>query len=614
MNITKPFKRVILTEFFLPLTLLTIGIYHGLMQVIYRAGIIHQNSFAGLNYYQGLTLHGVINALVLTTFFAVAFGHVTISHYLKKEPPRLAYSSSLWLMLLGTVMDAYAMLTGKAQALYTFYAPLKDSPVFYIGTALLIIGSWVAFFGWIKTYIKWKKENPDTKMPLAILGTFVNFTIWVVCTVPAAYSTLILLTPWAAGWVERVNVPLTRMLFWMFGHALVYFWLLPAYIMYYTILPKLAGGKLYSENAGRLAFLLFLILSVPVGVHHQFSEPVFTPGTKLFMAILTFGVALPSFMTAFTIAASLEHAGRKKGARGWLGWMLHLPYFRSDNFLFGYLICGMILFIFGGLSGIVNASYSLNAMVHNTAWIPGHFHMTVAGPVFLSIIGMSLLLYGKLSGKPIQFKLLATIVPYMWMLGMVFFSHGLMAGGLMGEPRRTNLGMTYTNPDSPLFNQHWVPTTTSTLIGGIIMSVAALLYFISFFATAFGKKTQPAVLELPESEPLHPEKPVAILTNLKPWLAVMGVLILFAYIPALNSVFKYSVPVKGQYQIDSPVPENPKPAQKAKQTKSDQHTNAKDHAKAERSLSRVTNLVVLRASSPTSLDEPLLSARLQDTF
>lgn len=357
----------------------------------------------------------------------------------------------------------------------------------------------------------------------------------------------------SAGWVETVNVPLTRMLFWMFGHALVYFWLLPAYIMYYTILPKVAGGKLFSSNAGRLAFLLFLILSVPVGVHHQFSEPVFTPGTKFFMSILTFGVALPSFMTAFNIAATLEYAGRKRGAKGWLGWMLHLPYFKSKNFLFGYLICGLILFIFGGLSGIVNASYSLNAVVHNTAWIPGHFHMTVAGPVFLSIIGMSLYLYIKLSGKNLKFKSFATIVPYVWTIGLAFFSHGMMAGGLMGEPRRTNLGMSYTNPDSPLFNSHWVPTTTSTLIGGIVMTTAALLYFISFFGTVFSRPVRGQVLELPVSEDLHEEKPVSILMNMRPWLVIMFVLILFAYIPALNSVFKYGPSVKAKYDVESPM-------------------------------------------------------------
>jgi heme/copper-type cytochrome/quinol oxidase subunit 1 len=101
--------------------------------------------------------------------------------------------------------------------------------------------------------------------------------------------------------------------------------------------------------------------------------------------MLTFGVALPSFITAFTIAASLEYAGKQRGSKGWFGWMKKLPYLDSNNYLFGYLICGLILFIFGGLTGIVNASYQLNNMVHNTAWLPGHFHMTVAGPVFLGI-------------------------------------------------------------------------------------------------------------------------------------------------------------------------------------------------------------------------------------
>jgi cytochrome c oxidase subunit 1 len=67
--------------------------------------------------------------------------------------------------------------------------------------------------------------------------------------------------------------------------------------------------------------------------------------------------------------------------------------------LFAYLICGLFIFIFGGLTGIVNSSSELNNIIHNTAWLPGHFHMTVAGPVFLGIIGMSLYLYSKTAGK-----------------------------------------------------------------------------------------------------------------------------------------------------------------------------------------------------------------------
>ena len=227
MTISKPYRTIILTGLLMPMTLFILGCYNGVIQTIYRAGIIHQASVAGINYYQGLTMHGVINAIVLTTFFAVVFGHITVSYYLKKEPPKLTYQISMLLMVVGTLMDLVAMVTGKAQALYTFYAPLKDSPFFYIGTALLIIGSWIAFFGWIKIWYNWKKENPEKKMPLAVLGTFVNFSIWLICTLPAAYETLIILTPWSLGWTDSINVPLTRMLFWMFGHPLVYFWLLP---------------------------------------------------------------------------------------------------------------------------------------------------------------------------------------------------------------------------------------------------------------------------------------------------------------------------------------------------------------------------------------------------
>jgi len=187
MQLSKSLKRLIYWELGIPLTMLTIGIYHGLMQTVYRAGIIHQSSFAHLEYYQGLTLHGVINAIVLTSFFAVAFGHATIAFYLKREPHKWVAWLSFWLMTIGTLMAAWAMLAGKASVLYTFYPPLKAHPLFYLGAALLIVGSWVPLFSWANMYMAWKRENPDIKTPLAVVGTLVNFTIWFVCTLAVAY-------------------------------------------------------------------------------------------------------------------------------------------------------------------------------------------------------------------------------------------------------------------------------------------------------------------------------------------------------------------------------------------------------------------------------------------
>jgi len=554
MQVSKSLKRLIFWELSIPVALLTLGIYHGLMQTIYRAGVLKQAAFAKLDYYQGLTLHGVINAIVLTTFFAVAFGHATIAFYFKKEPNKKAGWLSFALMVTGTLLAAWAMISGKASVLYTFYPPLKAHPLFYLGAALLIIGSWIPFFNWAGMYIKWKKENPNVKTPLAVLGTLINFIIWFVCTLAVAYEVLILLIPWAAGWTSTINVTLARTLFWFFGHALVYFWLLPAYIMFYTMLPKLAGGKLYSDLAGRIALFLFLVLSVPVGVHHQYSDPSITQGIKFFQGMLTFGVAIPSFITAFTIAASLEYAGRKRGAKGLFGWMKKLPYLDTKNYMFAYLICGLILFVFGGLTGIVNASYQLNTVIHNTSWLPGHFHMTVAGPVFLAIIGMSTYLYSTMSGKKIFMPAINVIIPYLWSFGVLIFSTGLMWGGLLGEPRRTNLGMTYLNPKSELFRPDWVPTTTLALLGGIIMFIAGMLFIVVFFGTMFRKKNEKAELNLAVSEVFHDEARIPLFDKFKPWLVAMAIILVIAYIPAFLNVNKNTGPGAPAFAPDNPVP------------------------------------------------------------
>ena len=197
--IEKKSKRLLIILLAVPLVLLSLGIYHGLLQTLYRSGMISQRAFAALDYYQGLTLHGVINAIVLTTFFAVAFGHACFAYYLKRPMHQLTATISAGLMIVGTLLAAYAMLTGQASVLYTFYPPLKAHPLFYLGVALLVVGSWVAYFGWIVIYRNWKKDNPEVKMPIPILATLVNFTIWFVCTLPVAYEVLVMLLPWSSG-------------------------------------------------------------------------------------------------------------------------------------------------------------------------------------------------------------------------------------------------------------------------------------------------------------------------------------------------------------------------------------------------------------------------------
>lgn len=555
-KINKSSKIILLIEIIFPIVLLILGIYNGLLQTLYRSGVIQGNSFLGIEYYQGLTLHGVINAIVLTTFFAVAFGNALMMFYLRKQLNKFTNILSVVLMVGGTLMAALAMLSGKASVLYTFYAPLMAHPAFYLGLALAVVGSWVAFFGWIPLYTSWRKENPDKKTPLAVWGMLANFIIWFLASLSVATEILFFLLPWSLGWVDGINVELTRTLFWFFGHPLVYFWLLPAYIMYYTILPNVAGGKLYSDKAGRLVFALFIILSIPIGTHHQFMEPGIEKGYKLIHSILTFGVAIPSLLTAFTVAASLEYAGRKNGAKGLLDWMFKLPYFDKNKYLFAYGILGLFIFIRGGAGGIVNASYSLNATVHNTGWIPGHFHLTVGGPVFLAILGLSLYMLTKLLGKEVKYKTLNLMVPYFWFIGLMIFSTGLKMGGLeYGEPRRTNMGLSYLNIGGENFEPFWLFTTLTTVMGGIIMTLAAIFYFIAFFGTLFSKSTsEGGVVEFPVSEAYHDEVNIKPFHKLLPWAIAAVLIIAVAYYGPIKNTLKNSITKSPTYLPSSPVP------------------------------------------------------------
>lgn len=550
----KAFGRTLVVMLVFPIVLLVIGIYEGLMQSLYRAGILHATSFLGIEYYQGLTLHGVINAIVFTTFFAVAFGHAVVFRFLGKLPNAGAVRASSVLMIVGTVMAAVPMLLGRASVLYTFYPPLKAHWSFYLGATLLVVGSWVAFFSWIPLYVHWRRENAGEPTPLAVVGTFTTFIVWLFATLPLAVDVLVLILPWSAGWVADINVPLSRTLFWFFGHALVYFWLLPVYVMFYVMMPRMAGGKLYSDSAARLAFMLFVLFSAPVGLHHQFTEPAIDASWKWFHGFLTFGVAVPSFITAFTVAASLEHGARLRGGRGLFGWWGKLPLFDSGNWMFGYLFVGLILFYFGGITGLVNASVQMNNVVHNTTWIPAHFHTTVGGPVFMGYLGMTLLLVSKLLGKPVKSPARAMWVPWLWLLGVTLFSVAGSINGIAGEPRRTNLGLTYLNPESALFRPQWQPWAYVMAAGGVVMALSCVLWFTTFFRTLFSKSQSEPELDFPEAEVLRHEN-AGWLANFKPWVVAAALLILISYVPPLLGLSRGTYGNAPRYSPGSPVAE-----------------------------------------------------------
>lgn len=523
-------KRFIGWHLIFAVLALSIGSLFGPLQAFEHAGLDLYPYIQPLfkSYYQGLTLHGVLNALVWTTFFITGFFTLTVTYGLKRD---LRYPKlnrvGFWMMVVGLVMAAIPLLLDEASVLYTFYPPMQAHWAFYLGLTLVVVGSWIEGWGFYFTYMAWRKDNPGVRTPFIAFASLITMVMWQIATLGVAAEILTQLLPWSLGLLQGVDPQLNRTYFWFTGHPLVYFWLLPAYVSWYGMLPKEVGGKLFSDSLARLAFWLFLLLSVPLGFHHQYVDPGVPQGWKLIHAMLTYSVFFPSMLTAFTVVASLETGGRARGGKGWLGWIRALPW--GDPSVTAQLLAG-ILFMFGGISGLVNASYNINLVVHNTAWVPGHFHLTVASAVTLSFMGISYWLVPYLTGKKLWKPKWAVAQTWIWFVGMLIFSNAMHVVGLLGAPRRTPLGL------APYVPPEWSGHLLRVGIGGAIMFVGLYLYVVIIVATALSKKKAEAdeQVEIPVAEAMQdPQTTPGWLDRWAVWLVATAALILVAYGPQL---------------------------------------------------------------------------------
>jgi cytochrome c oxidase subunit I len=473
-------------------------------------------------YYMSVTAHGTLMALVFTTFFIMGFGYVVAQQSLGTAlAMRRTAWLSFWIALVGTVATVVVILARKATVLYTFYPPLKAHPLFYIGLTLVVVGSW----GWALVMLRalrvWRLANPSRRIPLAVYGYAATIIVWLLATIGVAAEMLLQLIPWSLGWSPTIDPVLARMLFWWFGHPLVYFWLIPAYVVWYGLLPPAAGGKLFSEPLGRVVFAMFVLLSTPVGFHHQFMDPGVSASWKLFHTFNTLLILYPSFVTAFTIVASLEIAGRMRGGRGIFGWISHLPW---GDPLVSSVILSMLLFAIGGWGGAINASFGMNAVIHNTSWVPGHFHTTVGSASALTFMGACYVIVPRLLGRRLELAPMARVQPWLWFLGMLLFSIPTHLTGLMGMPRRVF---------DPSYGGHpaagsWQLLTDVSAVGGMVLFASSLFFLLVMLFTLFGPRVANEPIKFAEALE-DPGMKVAYLDRLGVLTAIAVVLVVVAY-------------------------------------------------------------------------------------
>lgn len=499
---------------FLPAVLL------GAWQMLMRSPL--PAPFADANaYYASVTLHGTAMAYAVTTFFAMGFGYAVTSTSLGRP---LRGVAAAWIgfaiCLAGTLIAVATILAGKASVLYTFYPPLIASSWYYLGAFLLVGGSmiWVALM--VYNMAAWKRDNPGAPVPLAMFAMTATAILWAWAASGVLIELVAILLPRSLGLATDINAALGRTLFSVTLHAIVYFWLMPAYIAFYTLLPEAAGGRLYSDTMGRLTFIMFLVFSLPVGMHHMFADPDHGTGFKFVQSFLTFFVALPTLLTVFSICASLEIAGRARGGKGLLGWIAALPWHEPMVLATGL---SLVMLGLGGFGGLINMSYAMNAMIHNTSWVTAHFHLIFGGAVVIMYFAVAYETWPRITGKPLRSRRLACWQLWLWFVGMMIVTLPWHITGLMGQPRRVAM-FDYTDP----FVAPMGPLVILSVIGGAILLLSAILLIVILVRSQLARRA--LVGHLRYARAINPPRNVpASLNGFALWNAIVLVLMLVAY-------------------------------------------------------------------------------------
>src|SRR5262245_47079389 len=227
-----PEKRLTATHLVVAHVALLGGILTRLLQGLEHAGVTFPASPYFLqSYYHSVSVHGVLNVLVWTTFFICGFLPFIAARGYPMPLVGLGLGwLTFWLMLAGLVLAAIPLAGNAATVMFTFYPPLKAHWAFYVGLTLVVVGTWLVTLRLALTHRAWRAGHPGVRTPLASFMSLVTMTMLTLASIGLAAEMLFMLIPWSLGLVPRTDPLLARTLFWLTGHPIVYFWLLPAYV------------------------------------------------------------------------------------------------------------------------------------------------------------------------------------------------------------------------------------------------------------------------------------------------------------------------------------------------------------------------------------------------
>lgn len=443
-------------------------------------------------FYQLLTFHGINMLIFWIIFFEMAILYFCSSTLLRCRlaTPKIA-ALGFVLMVAGAVVNNLAVFGGQATVMMTSYVPMPANPNFYLGLILFAVGALIGCFVFLGTLVIAKEEKTyEGSIPLVTFGAL---TACIIAIFTIAMGAVILIPTWmwSMGWIGHIDAAMYRLIWWAFGHSSQQINVAAHVSVWYAIAAIVFGAKPLSEKVSRTAFVLYIAFLQLASAHHLLVDPGLSSTWKIFNTSYAMYLAvLASMIHGLTVPGSIEVAQRAKGyTKGLFEWLRKAPW---GNPVFSGMFISLIGFGFlGGISGVVMGTEQINIIIHNTIYVPGHFHATVVIGTTLAFMSLTYFLIPVLFRRQVFLPGLAKWQPYLFGLSMMVFSLVMMGAGTLGVERRhwdmaftdSALGFDYPASAYTLMGLVGISGTLAIIGGGIFVLITVVSVF-------FGKRVE----------------------------------------------------------------------------------------------------------------------------
>jgi cytochrome c oxidase subunit I+III len=441
-------------------------LFGGVLALLMRIQLaVPGNDFLSAEFYnQAFTVHGSVMMFLfaIPVFEAIAVLFLPQMLGARDLPfPRLS-AFGFWCFLLGGIFLCGSILFDAApRGGWFMYPPLTSRYQPDVGADMWLLGFSFIEIAAIAAAVEMIVGSLKTRPP-GMRVNLIPLYVWYVAV--AAAMILFAFPPLIAGSmlleVERAfhwpffdpskggDPLLWQHLFWLFGHPEVYIIFLPSVALIAMIVPTFARRPIIGYTWIVLAAVGTGFLSFGLWVHHMFTTGLPAISIGLFAAASQ-AVALPTGVQIFCFIATLA-AGRLVPSVAML-----------------YTFGSLVIFVLGGLTGVMVAVAPFDFQAHDTFFVVAHFHYVLIGGALFPIMAGCYYFYPLINGKMLSDKL-GKIGFWLAFTGFNIAFLPMHITGLRGMPRRV-----FTYPAGIGFDALNLVTT----IGAFILAAGVAVVF-----------------------------------------------------------------------------------------------------------------------------------------